>query len=81
MENVDEHQWLPKRGRTLSPPIRRVIVYNREDKSMQVHPKNSLGGQLCAAQMNLLLTLASSRFKSMPKDTSAASTEYCHNLR
>ncbi|KAL8788946.1 MAG: hypothetical protein Q9195_007062 [Heterodermia aff. obscurata] len=35
-------QWLPVKGRNLSPPLKRVIVYNREDKSMQVKRENSL---------------------------------------
>ena len=35
-------QWLPNKGRTLSPPLKRVIVYNREDKSMQVKSEDSL---------------------------------------
>ena len=39
-------QWLPNKGRTLSPPLKRVIVYNREDKSMQVKSEDSLKSQL-----------------------------------
>ena len=35
-------QWLPEKGRTLSPPLKRVIVYNRENKSMKVQPEDSL---------------------------------------
>lgn len=38
-------QWIPTRGRARSPPLKRVIVYNREDKSMQVQPEDSLDGQ------------------------------------
>ena len=35
-------QWLPEKGRTRSPPLKRVIVYNRENKSMKVQPEDSL---------------------------------------
>ena len=35
-------QWLHNKGRSLSPPLKRVIVYNRGDKSMQVKPEDSL---------------------------------------
>ena len=35
-------QWLPKKGRTRSPPLKKVIVYNRENKSMKVQPEDSL---------------------------------------
>lgn len=35
-------QWLSAKGRTRSPPLKRVIVYNRVDKSMQVQTEGSL---------------------------------------
>ena len=38
-DDPSKSQWLSVKGRTRSPPLKRVIVYNREDKSMRVRPE------------------------------------------
>lgn len=46
-------QWLPVKGRTISPPLKRVIVYNREDKSLLVQAKYPLNRPLATPTIEI----------------------------
>ena len=37
----EKSQWLPEKARTRSLPLKRIIVYDRENQSMKVQPEDS----------------------------------------
>ena len=62
--------WLPNKARISSPPLQKVIVYNRKDQSLQIIPEDSLKRQLFPhISLHMLTMMTSIGPRNLPEDS------------